>query len=350
MIIKFLPKLNDLCFALTRNGFNFIENEKTKNNVSRFALHVIRKNIYSLIMLKIKIPRTRESIIFNYSTINQYNTLRTVMSHVSADKVSFRNLKKTFNPSTHTIELLALLSIPRILFTFWFSNKETRFCVQKNIYQIYLSYGLYLWARLFFKKNKSIKIFITSNDHYFENVPFTFAANNCRISTIYIQHATVTKEFPKLIYTYSLLDGIDALEKYSIKGLDKTTVILTGNPKYDIHLQSKKEQKEIFGICVGLGHSYEANIALIQIIKSKRLNFIVRPHPNAIEKWTKICNSEGWPISNPIDENVFDFINKITVMISGDSNIILEGALYKKVLFTLQAIMYMTITDLLRII
>ena len=122
MIIKFLPKLNDLCFALTRNGFNFIENEKTKNNVSRFALHVIRKNIYSLIMLKIKIPRTRESIIFNYSTINQYNTLRTVMSHVSADKVSFRNLKKTFNPSTHTIELLALLSIPRILFTFWFSN------------------------------------------------------------------------------------------------------------------------------------------------------------------------------------------------------------------------------------
>ena len=120
------------------------------------------------------------------------------MSNVTADKVSFRNLKKTINPSSQTIEFLAILSIPRILFTFWFSNKETRLCVSKNIYQIYLSYGLYLWAQLFFKKNKSIKILTTANDHYFENVPFTFAANNCRISTIYIQHATVTKKFPKL--------------------------------------------------------------------------------------------------------------------------------------------------------
>ena len=85
------------------------------------------------------------------------------------------------------------------------------------------------------------------------------------------------------------------------------------------------------------------------MIESKRLNFIVRPYPNAREKWTKICNSEGWPISNPIDENVFDFINKITVMISGDSNIILEGVLTKKVLFTSQAILHMTIMDLLRI-
>ena len=58
MMIKFLPKLNDLCFALTNKGFYVIENNKTKNNVYRFVLHKIEKYL-SLIKIN---PRTKESI------------------------------------------------------------------------------------------------------------------------------------------------------------------------------------------------------------------------------------------------------------------------------------------------
>ena len=107
---------------------------------------------------------------------------------------------------------------------------------------------------------------------------------------------------------------------------------MTGNPKYDIFLENKKDQKENLGICISRTDTYEEVISRIKKLKSYNLNLIVRPHPAVKDEWMKTCTSEGWPISDPSDENVFDFLKKITTLVSGDSNIILEGALYKKII------------------
>ena len=154
------------------------------------------------------------------------------------------------------------------------------------------------------------------------------------IETIFMQHASVTDNFPPLInYHTALLEGEDALDKYQKNGSKNLKIYLIGMPKFDYYygILNKKSTVENIGICTnGMDDidRFEKLINKISLLNDAK-NIYLRPHPSdrRFEEWSKISKKYNIKFSNVRVVNSFDFIGKVDLVIAGDSNILLEAAL-----------------------
>ncbi len=195
----------------------------------------------------------------------------------------------------------------------------------------------------FFRKNK-INFVLIFTDHSYKNRALLFAAQQSDIPTIYIPHASVSEIFPPLEMDVAFLEGEDMKIKYK-KASEKwnydsrTKIILSGNYKTNFYRNLRDCNSKTDQLAIGLAfNGLDSRDKLEQLIESLVSNslfnnymIIIRPHPNIKEH---IINSqERVKISNSNAEDPVEFFNKISFLISGDSNIILEAALLKKYIF-----------------
>ena len=174
---------------------------------------------------------------------------------------------------------------------------------------------------------------IFANDHIFKHRAMLLAAKKLNIKTCYIQHASVSNTFPPLSFDLALLEGEDSLNKYKECGKIESEVKFVGMPKFDNyvnHRETSNKKIEIIGIATNLLDDIESIKQLIQAINGRLSNSVIllRSHP---QDNRKIKNEYLiFKSSNAREEDAFDYLSRIDVLISGDSSIHLEAALLHK--------------------
>lgn len=185
----------------------------------------------------------------------------------------------------------------------------------------------------YFKETQCDKVILT-NDHNLQPLALLYAAKKAGIKSYYIQHASVSEAFPKLLPDVALLEGNQAVDTYKIIGNLSRKQELVGIARMDGLLGYKNEickTDRVVGLCLKPYYS-EALIRelILNIRRSEAVSkIILRPHPGNNADFYAFLKGFNIEISNAKLERPHEFIKQLDVMISGESSIILEAALMK---------------------
>lgn len=206
-----------------------------------------------------------------------------------------------------------------------------------NEVHILINLSLFMASvRIFEKKLKQYEIeqVVLTNDHNLHTLSLLLASRNSGIKSYYIQHASVSPAFPKLLPEISLLEGQQAVDIYDQIGNLSKKIYLVGIPRLDGILSLKKSLNTTnitVGFCLKPYYSEPHIKEYIEAISSLKnvKKIILRPHPGNSEAFYGKLKNYPVEISNARKERPHEFIKKLDVMISGESSIILESALMK---------------------
>ena len=201
------------------------------------------------------------------------------------------------------------------------------------------AYGYYIEAKKILKQLEA-KFLIVANDHTYSRRAFFRAAQSLNIKTAYVQHASISENFPPLEYDYAFLDGQESLDKYMANDkLCLSKVFLTGSPRFDIIKEIKKNENENnnskirLGIAINMVDTLEKIQYLIDNIQKATNNIQItfRPHP-AMDKyfWSNFAINNNCIYSASKVENPFDFISNNDIFIAGETSFHLDVALTGK--------------------
>ena len=173
---------------------------------------------------------------------------------------------------------------------------------------------------------------VFSNDHNDDTRSLLLACQAEGVPTAYVQHASVSANFPPLGFDLSLLEGQDALDKYRQCGPVHGRVELVGMPKADAYLSQKNTAPAVrrVGVACNIHDPLPAIIAtLAYMVKAMPdLTFTLRPHPSDgrdFEPLRKLLPALQW--SSARQENVFDFLLRQDALIAADTSTHLEATL-----------------------
>jgi hypothetical protein len=343
-LLKEVIKLDiyDLNFAYSSKELNLLS-----SNAARLPRRGILIRIFSFMWhflqsakglksAKLKSQLHPGSILFFSSSKNQFDSLEPLLSKMDNAFIlcggSEENLACAQNFPVIFSYFLSLFFFPIILPKFFASKGYRRETFYYIFDRYWLTYGYYILS--WFKLNQlSPKALVVSNDHNMSNRVITDVANKQGVPTFYIQHASVTDNFPPLSFDYALLEGVDALKKYECAGSSESIVFLVGMPKADAYSQyhNNKPYVRSLGICVNmLDPVHQINRLCEQLRREfPGLNIYLRPHPGdkRTNLWNTISEKFKLSLSNSKLESSFDFLRKVDAILAGDSNIILEAAL-----------------------
>jgi hypothetical protein len=214
-----------------------------------------------------------------------------------------------------------------------YTNSTNYFRLSFNyIYHEYwLTYGHFIML-IKFLKSVNAKLVVVSNDHYLRTRIIPYVCDFIGIKSVYIQHASVSLDFPNLIFNFALLEGRDSFDKYLQIGKIESVVFLLGSLKESgsDKICTRKRVSNI-GICFGLIDDVNKVEKLIQeVLKSFDCSDIfLRPHPREkrvlFVKEMLAKYNLGFSDSN--QEKVSDFLNNVECIIASESNIHLEAIL-----------------------
>jgi hypothetical protein len=196
----------------------------------------------------------------------------------------------------------------------------------------WLIYGYYIAMR---KWLHSIVpgVLVLANDHTWNMRTLLLSAKDEKVPTIYLQHASVTDEFPPLSMDYALLEGYDALSIYEEAGESQTKVFLIGIPRADQHLKyiNLRETVSTVGICSNMFDPVQRVTELCKIIHRNLpdLRLVLRPHPGdkRMEFWRDFACEYQLDFSDSRQIAAFNFLKEVDVVLAGNSNIHLEAAM-----------------------
>ena len=209
-----------------------------------------------------------------------------------------------------------------------YNKKSFSYCF--DIY--WCIYGLYILHRINLKKINP-NVVIIANDHSYENTVLKKAAKDAGIKTVYIQHASVSLKFPPMDFDFALLDGFDALEKYSQCGIRNTKIFLCGISKFDNLIDKVNRNNKIqrVGVCFNDGDKQDVIEQMIGtlILEFPDIKFVIRPHPSDVRGnyFKEYAISKKLDFSNSKQEKVIEFLSNVDAIIAGESNIHLEAIL-----------------------
>jgi hypothetical protein len=203
----------------------------------------------------------------------------------------------------------------------------------------------YVYLPYFFEilEQTQPKLIITSNDHNVANRCFRLAASMLNIETAYMQHASVTKDFPPLDFTYAFLDGQQALDIYvecenfnkSIKGNQYTAVLLSGQKK-KVENTDKNIKTNNLHLCIGVGVNTLDDIFhvknLLGKLEIKGVSCLVRTHPSQrktfVEELQLYCNNNQYvKVLGAKEQPLTQFLAQINLLITANTSLHLEAAL-----------------------
>lgn len=271
-------------------------------------------------------------VIFAFFSKNNWDALLPLHQRMPNSSLLSNKRGEVLTIPMFPAHLLSLLFLPLLLVRFLQARGYRRKSF-RIAFDAYLeTYGYYVVCRLLLRSCSPGAV-VVSNDHTYSNRVLCAAAHTEGILTFYIQHASVTKNFPPLFFDYALLEGEDAMRKYIRSGSTQTRVFLVGTPKFDAYYASinRSYQLQTIGICTTEYDSLDAMASLCLLLRTNLsdLHVVLRPHPGdqRFDEWESLTERVGVSFSNSREEISFRFLQKVDVVVAGETNILLEGAL-----------------------
>ena len=173
---------------------------------------------------------------------------------------------------------------------------------------------------------------VFSNDHNDDSRALLLACQTENIPTCYVQHASVSTNFPPLGFSLNLLEGQDALDKYRLCGPVKGQVALVGMPKADAYLSRRNTAPAVrrVGLACNIHDPLTAlTDTLAHLMRTfPALIFTLRPHPSDRRDFAPLRRQlPGLHWSDARQENVFDFLTGQDALVAADTSTHLEAVL-----------------------
>lgn len=173
---------------------------------------------------------------------------------------------------------------------------------------------------------------IFANDHNDDARSLLLACRAEGVPTAYVQHASVSTNFPPLGFDLSLLEGQDALDKYRQCGPVRGRVELVGMPKADTFLAQRNTAPQVRRVAVAcnlLDELPALSDTLAYLLRElPQLTFTLRPHPADRRDFTALRQAlPALQWSNPQQENVFQFLQNHDALVAADTSTHLEATL-----------------------
>ncbi|TGD80908.1 hypothetical protein EU557_13625 [Hymenobacter wooponensis] len=173
---------------------------------------------------------------------------------------------------------------------------------------------------------------IFANDHNDDARALLLAARACGVPTAYVQHASVSTNFPPLGFDLSLLEGQDALDKYRQCGPVRGRTELVGMPKADAFLATKNQSPTVQRVglaCNTLDDTEAIADALGHLLREFPTSmFTFRPHPGDKRDFSFLRQQHPQlQFSDARQHNVFEFLQQQDALIAADTSTHLEATL-----------------------
>nr|WP_262904588.1 hypothetical protein [Hymenobacter lucidus] len=173
---------------------------------------------------------------------------------------------------------------------------------------------------------------VFANDHNDDSRALLLAARAAGVPTAYVQHASVSTNFPPLSFDLSLLEGQDALDKYRQCGPVQGRVELVGMPKADAFLRDKNQNPAVrrVGLAINTLDETEAVAAALAYLLPAypTLTFTLRPHPSDRRDFSFLARQHPQLLfSDARQQNVFEFLRQQDALVAADTSTHLEAVL-----------------------
>lgn len=151
---------------------------------------------------------------------------------------------------------------------------------------------------------------------------YILACKELNLKTVYIQHGTVSKYFPPLIFDTALLDSEYSQNIYKKIAPYKTKVKLIGIPKLDTAIAKIKKRNfvSVIGIAINQNDDLKIVNEIVNELIANSYSVILRKHPSDVREM-HFDNKVNY--GNTTD--VLSFINQIDFLIASDSSIHVEA-------------------------
>lgn len=315
------------------NKIAFVSKEKQPSLPMQLCIFFAQLFYYTFIhRFKYKTPsRNYEGIVFFGVSLNNQRSLDPIVEHLEEGKYLYLKDHKN-DIHKRRAYWLSLPYLPDLIRTYRQADTTTKNVIKQYFTRLWSTYGYYQLAKEYVEQYK-IKTLIVSSDQGEFHRCLMMNAKEMGTKTIYVQHASVAKGFPKLIASYSFLDGQESLDKYLAAGQPEGEVYLSGGVRFDPIFQHYKLKSAVnvstIGIAINMLDDFGEVKHLCQFLLGHSFKLVLRPHPRygGINKTWLEENAIGY--SDPKAESSFDFINHIDLMISNESSIHLDAALMK---------------------
>ena len=173
---------------------------------------------------------------------------------------------------------------------------------------------------------------VFANDHNDDARALLLACRAEGIPTAYVQHASVSTNFPPLGFDLSLLEGQDALDKYRQCGPIWGQVALVGMPKADAYLARRNTAPAVrrVGLALNLLDETPAIVAAVAYLLRElpALTFTFRAHPGDARDFGALLPPHPrLRFSDARRENVFEFLQQQDALVAADTSTHLEATL-----------------------
>ncbi|MBC6698981.1 hypothetical protein H8B14_12720 [Hymenobacter sp. BT190] len=173
---------------------------------------------------------------------------------------------------------------------------------------------------------------VFANDHNDDARALLLACHAEGVPTAYVQHASVSANFPPLGFDLSLLEGQDALDKYRQCGPVRSRVELVGMPKADPFLAQKNQKPQVQRVgvaCNTLDTTEAITETLAYLLREfPALTFTFRPHPSDLRDFSYLRQLHPQlRFSDARQQNVFEFLQQQDGLIAADTSTHLEATL-----------------------
>ena len=315
------------------NSIIFISNEKQPSLLKQLCIYIGQLFYYTFIIhFKFKpLPPKYDGILFFGVSINNQRSLDPIAERIDTEEYLYL---KSHNKDVNKRRALwhSLPYLPALLKTYKNSDTKTKEMIKKYFTRLWITYGYYQLAKEYLQ-HYQVKVLILSSDQGEFHRCLLLNAKELGVKTIYVQHASVAKGFPKLISSYSFLDGKESLEKYLFAGQPEGEVYLSGGVRFDPIFQKYKlkntEKINIIGIAINMLDDFEKVKNLCNKLLKHNYHLVLRPHPRYGLIDMAWLSENGITYSDPKDESSFDFISKIDMMVSNESSIHLDAAMMR---------------------
>ena len=315
------------------NSVVFVSNEKQPPLFKQLCIHIGQLFYYTfLIHFKFKpLPSKYKGILFFGVSLNNQRSLNPITEHLDSEEfIYLTSHNKDVNKRRALWKSLPYL--PSLMRIYRDSDAKTKKLIKKFFTRLWITYGYYQLAKEYLQ-HYQVKVLVLSSDQGEFHRCLLLNAKEMGTKTIYVQHASVAKGFPKLISSYSFLDGRESLEKYLFAGTPEGEVYLSGGVRFDPIFQKYQtkhtETVHVIGVAINMLDDFERVKSLCEGLLEHNYQLILRPHPRYGALDTNWLSSKGIGFSNPKNETSFDFINKIDLMISNESSIHLDAAMMR---------------------
>ncbi|UYZ60587.1 hypothetical protein [Hymenobacter latericus] len=265
---------------------------------------------------------------------NNYDSLRFIREH-RADAVLVAGQAKQIGRYNQQVNRLSLRrkllyywQLPEVLLGLWRSEGPRAWRFFDLIFNAIGYYEVYRRALRHYRP----RAVVFANDHNDDARALLLACAAEGVPTAYVQHASVSTNFPPLGFDLNLLEGQDALDKYRQCGPVRGQVQLVGMPKADAFIGQRNQQPRVQRVAIA-ANTLDDTAGLLAAVayllaEFPALSFTFRAHPSDARSFAEL--RQRFPqlrFSDARQESVFEFLQQHDALIAADTSTHLEATL-----------------------